>query len=215
VFNVIQVVLEVCAEYRNPVSIITKAPLVERDIDLLQELGRVASVRVFVSLHFWDEDKARAIEPFVATPRRRVRTIEALARAGIPVGVMAAPIIPGLNDGDLAAVLGAAREAGASRAGFVVLRLPGSVKDVFEERLRARLPLAADRVLHRIRETRGGKLYDPRFGKRQTGEGEYADAISTLFEAVARKLGFTDEGPMAGDAPTTFRRPTRGQLSLF
>jgi DNA repair photolyase len=186
--------LEVCAEAANPVGIITKAPLVERDIDVLQTLARVASVHVTVSIPFWDADKARAIEPYVATPQRRVRVVETLARAGLEVGVNVAPIIPGLNDQDIPQILSAARAAGATHAGRVLLRLPGSVKAVFEERLRAALPLSADRVLHRIRETRGGQLYDPRFGARGRGEGGYALAIEALFRATARRLGFQQHG---------------------
>jgi DNA repair photolyase len=208
--------LEVCAEYRNPVAIITKAPLIERDLDVLAELARVARVHVTVSVPFWDPDKARAIEPYVATPLRRIRTIEALARAGIPVGVNVAPIIPGLSDSDLAEVLTAARAAGATHAGYVLLRLPGSVKEVFEERLRQRLPLSADKVLHRIRETRDGKLYDPTWRKRQVGEGEYAQMIATLWKALTTRLGFVERWDGSYAPPSTFRRPGRpGQLALF
>lgn len=206
--------LEACVEYRNPAAIITKAPLVERDVDVLQELARVAHLGVSISVPFWDERKARAIEPFVTTPARRVRTIERLARAGLRVGVMVAPIIPGLNDEDVGEVLRAARDAGASWAGSVLLRLPGPVKEVFEERLRATLPLRADRVLRRIRETRGGKMYDARFGVRGKGEGAYADAIRSLFEQTAKMLGLETRSVADDDAPTTFRRP-RGQLPLF
>ena len=182
--------LEVCADVANPVAIITKAPLVERDIDLLQTLTRVASAHVTVSIPIWDVERARAIEPYVATPQRRLRVSETLARAGIEVGVNVAPIIPGLNDQDIPKILSAARDAGATHAGSVLLRLPGSVKAVFEERVRAALPLSADRVLHRIRETRGGQLYDSRFGARGRGEGTYALAIQTLFRTTARRLGF-------------------------
>lgn len=181
--------LEVCAETANPVGIITKAPLVERDLDVLQALARVASARVIVSIPFWDPEKARAIEPYVATPARRIRAIRALADAGISVGVNVAPIIPGLNDAEIPNVLAAARDAGATSAGWVLLRLPGPVAQVFEDRVRAAMPLAAERVLHRIRETRGGALYDPRFGVRGRGEGPYADTIRALFEATARRLG--------------------------
>src|SRR5882724_2795059 len=186
--------LEVCAEVAKPVAIITKAPLVERDVDVLKTLAQVASAHVTVSIPIWDVARARAIEPYVATPQRRLRIIETLARAGIEVGVNVAPIIPGLNDEDIPRILSAARDAGATHAGSVLLRLPGSVKAVFEERVRAALPLSADRVLHRIRETRGGQLYDPRFGARGRGEGAYALAIQTLFRTTARRLGFTHHG---------------------
>lgn len=214
--------LEVCAEYQNPVGIITKAPLVERDIDVLQELARRASVTVSISVPFFDEDNARKIEPWVSTPARRLRTVEALARADIPVGVMVAPIIPGLNDEDIPRVLEAAAGAGASHAGYVLLRLPGSVKAVFEERVRAAFPLRADKILHRLRETRSGELYDPRWGKRQTGEGRYADMIAKVFELAARQHGLWLRRAHDGShvETTTFRRPERPrssgpQLALF
>jgi DNA repair photolyase len=206
--------LEVCADYRNPASVISKAPLVERDIDVMQELAKVTRFSVMVSIPFWDEAKARAIEPFVTTPARRVRTIERLARAGVPVGVMVAPIIPGLNDEDMGEVLQAARDAGATSAGSVLLRLPGAVKDVFEARLRAALPLRAERVLRRVRETRGGKMYDPRFGVRGRGEGVYAEAVGQLFEQTAEKLGLRTRRFGEDVADTPFRRP-KGQLGLF
>jgi DNA repair photolyase len=183
--------LEVCVGFSNPVCIITKAPLVERDIDVLQALTARAEVSVTVSVPFWDAEKARAIEPYVATPQRRLRTIERLARAGIDVGVNVAPIIPGLSDEDMPRVLKAAADAGAKYAGMVLLRLPGSVKAVFEERLRAAYPARADRVLHRIRETRGGELYDPRFGVRGRGEGPYSAAIQALFRNTAQRLGLS------------------------
>ena len=181
--------LQVCAETANPVGIITKAPLIERDLDILQELARVASVQVMVSIPFWDPDKARAIEPYVATPARRLRTIRALADAGISVGVNVAPIIPGLGDEEMPRILAAARDAGATHAGYVLLRLPGPVAEVFEERVRAAMPLRVERILHRIRETRDGRLNDPRFGSRGRGEGPYAAMIRNLFLVTATKLG--------------------------
>jgi len=202
--------LEACLEYRNPAGIITKSPLVERDAPLLAELAQSARLHVSLSIPFWDESKARAIEPFVTTPARRVRAIERLARAGVPVGVMVAPIIPGLNDEDMPDVLRAARDAGATWAGTVLLRLPGPVKEVFSERLRAVLPLRADKVLRRIRETRGGKLNDARFGVRGTGEGAYAEVIRALFERTAKDLGFETHWMERDEPGTTF-----GQLSLF
>lgn len=181
--------LEVCAETANPAGVITKAPLIERDIDVLQSLAGRASASVTISIPFWDPDRARAIEPYVATPQRRMRTVSRLAQAGLDVGVNVAPVIPGLNDEEIPAILRAAADAGAKRAGFVLLRLPGSVKDVFEQRLRAALPLRAERVLHRIRETRGGQMYDGRFGVRGVGEGVLATSIHALFVASATKVG--------------------------
>ena len=206
--------LEVCTEYRNPAAIITKSPLVERDLDVLQDLARRAHLGVSISIPFWDETKARAIEPFVTTPARRMRALERLARAGLRVGVMVAPIVPGLNDEDIGDVLRAARDAGAHWAGSVLLRLPGPVKEVFEERLRVSLPLRADRVLRRIRETRGGRMYDSRFGIRGKGAGAYAMAIRALFEQTAKGLGLETRSVADDTAASTFTRP-RGQLALF
>ncbi len=203
--------LEVCAEYRNPVAIITKAPLIERDLDVLQSLARRSRVSVSVSIPFWNQEHARAIEPQVATPRRRIEVIRRLAEGGVPVGVSVAPIIPGLGDEDIGLILEAAKDAGASHAGYVLLRLPGSVKAVFSERLRLTLPERAERVLHRIRETRGGRLYDSRFGSRGRGEGLYADAIRGLFQATARRLGLLTSHQ---DQPTTFQRPEKANAQL-
>jgi DNA repair photolyase len=207
--------LEVCVERANPAAIITKSALVERDADVLAELGRVAASHVTVSIPFWDADRARAIEPYVPTPARRLRIVETLAKAGISVGVNVAPIIPGLNDQDIPKILAAAREAGARSAGHVMLRLPGPVKTVFEERLRAALPLTADRVLHRVRETRGGKLYDSRFGVRGRGEGTYADAIHALFESAAGRAGFK-LGAIPSDVQVDEQetRPSGGCMSI-
>ncbi|HET9683530.1 MAG TPA: radical SAM protein [Gemmatimonadaceae bacterium] len=206
--------LEVCAAYRNPVGIITKAPLIERDLDVLGELNRVARVSVSVSIPIWDRAHAHAIEPYVATPERRMRTIERLAAAGLRVGVNIAPVIPGLSDADIPKILEAAHAAGARRAGFVFLRLPGSVKQVFEERLRQALPLRADRVLNRVREARGGKLYDARFGKRGEGEGNYAQAARALFDGTVKRLGM-NEGFHDLEPADTFCRPGRRQLPLL
>lgn len=181
--------LEVCADLATPAAVITKAPLVERDIDVFLRLAAVAESHVTISIPFWDPAIARAIEPYVATPERRLRAVARLAAAGVSVGVNVAPIIPGLNDQDMPRILTAAREAGATSAGYVLLRLPGSVREVFVERLRKSLPLVADRVLHLIRETRGGELYDPRFKIRGRGEGPYAAAIAQLFQNTAARLG--------------------------
>jgi DNA repair photolyase len=212
--------LEVCLEYRNPVGVISKSALVERDADLLAALVREASAAVSVSLAFSDAAVARAIEPWAPSPERRLAVVERLARAGVPVGVMVAPIIPGLNDRQLPEVLRRAREAGATRASWALLRLPGAVATVFEERVRAAMPLAADKILHRIRETRGGtRLSDSRFHLRQRGVGGYAEFIRSLFETTASRLGLVSGWGESDDEPaaTSFRRPPgrRGrQLAL-
>jgi DNA repair photolyase len=208
--------LEVCLEYRNPVAIISKSALVERDVDLIAELAREAGAHLSVSLTWIDPELARTIEPWAASPARRLKVIETFAKAGVPVGVMCAPVIPGLNDDQLVRVLEAACEAGATSAGWALLRLPGAVKQVFEERLRAALPLAADKVLHRVRETRGGeKLYDPRFHIRGRGQGVYAETIAAMFETACKRLGFNDRNDERA-FESRFRRPAKGgQLSLF
>ena len=213
--------LEVCLEYKNPVSVISKSALVERDIDLFLALAREARFHIHVSLAFADDEMARKIEPWAASPSRRFKVIERLAKAGVPVGVMVAPVIPGVNDSQMVTVLERAAEAGATTAGWVLLRLPHAVKDVFEERIRVAMPLAADKVLHRIRSTRGGeKLYDSRFGTRGRGEGPYADTIATMFDTTILRLGLNRRGELDDDenaGPTTFCRPAprTAQLSLF
>jgi DNA repair photolyase len=210
--------LEVCADFRNPVGIITKSPLIERDLGLLRQLHDEARLSVAISIPFWSEERARALEPYVATPARRMRTVERLAKAGLDVAVMIAPVIPGLNDEELGDVLRAAADAGAKSAGMTLLRLPGSAEQVFTERLAAAMPLRVERVLARTREARGGNLGEKRPGKRHGGEGSYAEMIARLFDTTARRLGLRpDEGQARLDQPTTFRRPTDrgGQLRLF
>ncbi len=207
--------LAVCHRFRNPVGLITKAPLIERDIDLLAALARDAHCTVTISIPFADPVHARALEPSVPPPARRFETIRRLAEAGVPVGVNVAPLIPGLTDAQVGEILTRAREAGATWAGTVMLRLPGPVAEVFEQRLRATLPGRAERVLRRLAEVRGGSLNDPRFGSRMQGEGIYADAVLTLFRQTCRRLGLG----RPPDAPpvSPFRRPGRGgqQLSLL
>jgi len=207
--------LEVCLEYRNPVGIISKAPLIERDLDLLSRLARETHLTVTMSVPFWNREHARAMEPAVPPPARRIETIRRLAAEGINVGVNFAPIIPGLNDDQMVEVLERARDAGARYAGAIMVRLPGPVADVFERRLRTHLPLRADRVMRRIKEARSGRLNDPRFGARMTGEGPYATAIKTLFEQTRKRLSYSPH-PMV-PSPSPFRRPKNdnGQLCLF
>jgi len=207
--------LEICRDYKNPVFIITKSTLIERDIDLLRELP---DVHVRVSVPFMDPDVARAMEPYVPKPSRRIEVIARLAEAGISVGVNLAPLIPGLGDVDAPAILEAAHRAGARTYGLAMLRLPGPVEEVFETRLKMLLPLRAERVLHQIEACRGGARYDPRFGARMQGTGPRWAAIQTMVEQAARRLGY-DEHTEAGDEETAspFRRPGKNgdQLTLF
>jgi DNA repair photolyase len=192
--------LEVCREHRNPVAIITKSALVRRDAALLAELAACASASVHVSIPFADEAQARAIEPFASSVAMRLQAVRALADAGVPVGVLLAPVIPGLTDSQIPEILQRAREAGASSAGRVLLRLPAEVEDVFVARLREALPLRADKVLHAVQELRGGAgLYDSRFGARMRGTGPRWAAIDAVFLAQCRRLGLRVSGGMDGE----------------
>jgi DNA repair photolyase len=205
--------LEACLEYRNPVHVITKSALIERDLDLLQQLHEKAAVGVTISVTFWDAEVARALEPYASTPARRIETIRRLAGSGIPVSVNMAPLIPGLSDRDLIPILEAARAAGAVSAAAILLRLPGSAAEVFEQRLRSVLPLRAEKILRRVREMRGGKLDDSRFHARMSGQGSYANALLTMFESTVKRLGF---GEFPAAKACTFRRPGHErQLALF
>ncbi len=184
--------LEACHDFGNPVSIITKGYLIVRDVELLAELHRVAGAQVYVSIAFADDATAKLIEPQVPPPSRRFEVVRRLADAGVPVGVMVAPIIPGLNDSDIPAIILRAVKSGARSAGYTALRLPGSVSPVFMERLRSALPLRAERVEARIREMRGGRLNDSRFGDRMRGDGEYWKSIKQLFDSSLKKYGLAD-----------------------
>ncbi len=207
--------LEVCLEYQNPVGIITKSTLIERDLELLQRLHLRGLVTVTISIPFWNTDNARAMEPYVPKPARRIETIRMLAEAGIPVGVNVAPIIPGLNDEDAPAVLEAAYQAGARQYGTIMLRLPGPVREVFETRLRALLPLRADKIMHQIEACRGDRKSDARFGSRMRGQGERWEIIASMIRTSAQKIGYLPAPERSEKSP--FRRPPKlsPQLSLF
>ena len=208
--------LAVCLEYRNPVSLITKSALVERDVDLLAALAQEAVCQVTLSVPFFDAGNARLVEPFAPTPARRFKAMRRLSEAGVPVAVNVAPIIPGLNDEDIPAVLEAAAEAGSRRAGHILVRLPASVNEVFEERIRSAFPLRAEKILHRIEELRGGRRNDARFGGRMKGQGPYWEAVEALFQTTCRRLGLQAEGSLPGTEGSTFRRPREvQQLRLF
>ena len=181
--------LQVCREFRQPVDIITKGTLVERDVDLLADLARHGAATVFVSVPFADDGDSRAIEPFVASPQRRLRALRTLADAGVPTGVSVSPLIPGLNDHQVPAILEQARSAGARFAFHVLLRLPAEVAQVFEARLREAFPLRADKVLSLLTAMRGGRRNDPRFHDRMRGHGPRYELIEQLFRTTASRLG--------------------------
>jgi DNA repair photolyase len=204
--------LEVFAEFRNPVGLVTKSALVSRDRDILGELARYQAAHVFVSVTTLDPNLARVLEPRAATPAARLRTIRELTDAGIPVGVLVAPIIPGLNDHEAPMILEAVRDAGARSAGYVTLRLPYAVKDLFADWLGRHFPERKERVLGRLRGTRGGKLNDSTFGRRMRGEGEWADVFSRMFKVHVRRLGLTGEGMDLSAAHYTNGRPRQGTL---
>jgi len=200
--------LAVLAEFRNPVCIITKNFLVTRDLDLLQELARYQAVMVHLSINSLDSSLARKLEPRASSPNQRLAAIESLAKAGVPVGVLVAPVIPALNDHEMPAVLAAAKSAGAGWAGTEVLRLPLTVSPVFQQWLEQNFPEKKDKVLNRIRAIRGGKLNDARFGSRMRGEGIFADQISQMFKVARRKAGLQDEAPEL--STSSFRRLESG-----
>lgn len=207
--------LEVLAEFRNPVGIVTKSHLVTRDIDLLQALAAHQATVVYVSVTTLDAELTRRMEPRAASPARRLAAIEALARAGIPVGVMVAPVIPGLTDHEIPAILKAASDAGARSAGYVPLRLPFAVKDLFQDWLAAHYPDRKEKILNRVRGIRGGKLNDSTFGRRMRGQGVFAEQFAAIFNVAKRRVGLDEPFPKLSTA--AFRRPARAgdQMTLF
>ncbi len=206
--------LEVCLEFRNPISIITKSALVRRDRDLIASLVRDAEATVFFTIPFADHESARALEPQAPFPEARFGAMRALAEVGVPVGIGIAPIVPGLNEHQIPELLARARDAGATMAFHNMLRLPGSVLPYFQERLYASLPLRADRILSRIREARDGKLNESEFGNRMRGNGKYWEMISQSFKLHCRKLGYNSQESPRDAKRHTFHRPS-AQPMLF
>jgi DNA repair photolyase len=205
--------LEVCAEFRNPVGIITKAALILRDLDVLRRLNEVTTMRVYFSVPFADNDMARKVEPQAPSITRRLAALKTVSEAGIFTGVSIAPVIPGLNDDQMAEILGQARQAGAQEAFYSVVRLSGSVEPVFLERISAQYPDRIKRITNRLKDMRGGRLNSSVFFERHEGQGTYAAMLEQLFEASKRKAGF----PEISDTPrpSTFQRPKPQQVSLF
>lgn len=205
--------LEVFLKFRNPVAVITKNALVQRDIDILRELAKLNLIRVVISVTSLKKELQRIMEPRTSTPEKRLQTIETLASNEIPVGVNVAPIIPGLTDEEVPSILKAASERGASSAGRVVVRLPYAVKDMFTDWVRKNFPDRANKILNRLKELHGGKLYDSEWGKRMTGEGEWADTIGKIFRANCNKYNLNKESrPLSTDL---FRRIQKDQMELF
>lgn len=206
--------LEVLAAHRQPVGVITKNALVTRDLELLATLAQRGAARVAVSITTLDEDLRRRLEPRTSTSAERLRAVRSLTEAGVPVGVNVAPVIPGLNDHEIPAILAAAADAGAQGAAWTLLRLPGAVEGVFVAWLREHAPLRAERVLARLREARGGKLSDTRFGHRMRGKGVYAQQLTALFDVHRRRVGL--DRPAAPLDASHFRVPSRTrQGALF
>ena len=205
--------LEVLAEFRNPAVIVTKNHLVTRDVDVLTELARHHAAAVFVSVTTLDAELRKVMEPRTSPPAGRLSAIETLSKAGVPVGVLVAPVIPGLTDHEMPSIIQAAVKAGAQFAGHVVLRLPHAVAPLFEQWLERHFPDRKEKVLNRIRAIRGGQLNDARFESRMTGEGIFAEQIEALFKVACRKAGI--EGARPNLSIASFRRPAGRQLELF
>jgi DNA repair photolyase len=205
--------LEVLAEFQNPVAVVTKNNLVTRDIDLLSRLAANNATAVFISLTTLDTNLRKVMEPRTSPPQARLAAIRNLSSAGIPTGVLMAPVVPGLTDHEIPTVVAAAVEAGAKFAGYVTLRLPYSVSPLFEQWLRDHFPDKTDKVLNRIRAMRGGKLNQSNFGERMRGEGIFADQIEKLFKVARRKAGIEGNSPNLSTA--SFKRPGGKQLELI
>lgn len=205
--------LDVCAEYRNPVGVITKGILVLRDLDILKQLQQEAWVLVYFSIPFADDEVARRVEPHAPTSRKRFEAMARLSDAGISTGISISPIIPGLNDEDIPELLERGKQAGAGEAMATLVRLSGSVETVFLERMEQEFPERLPKIIHRIQEVRGGAMSNNAFFSRHHGTGPYWSMIEQLFEVARRKAGFArlDEATV----PCTFRRPRTEQITLF
>ena len=214
-FRLTRACLEVLLEARQACGIITKNALVTRDLDLLTALAVESLVNVRLSITTLDHELARTMEPRTASPSARLRAIRELRAAGVPVAVMAAPIIPGLNDEELPAILAAAKDAGAQSAGYLLVRLPLAVRPIFEDWLGRSYPEKADRVIGLIRETRDGRMSDATWGRRMRGQGSYAEGIAKTFSVFSKKLGL--DRPLTALDESKFTRPILpgGQLRLF
>ena len=214
-YKITRSILEVLSCFNHPVGIVTKSALIARDIDILMPMAEKNLARVSLSVTSLDPELARKMEPRASTPKSRLAAISDLSSVGIPTGVMFAPAIPGLNDHELEGVLEAARDAGATTAGYVMLRLPLEVKDLFQEWLASSMPERASRVMSLVRAMRGGLDYDPKWGERMTGNGPIAEALSDRFRLACKRLGLNKPQPPL-DANKFSPPPRAGdQLALF
>ena len=214
-YGIVRRILETLHEYRHPVAIVTKGTLIERDVDILGDMGRLGLARVGISVTTLDARTARKMEPRAPAPERRLKTIRRLADAGCPVRVMVAPVVPALTDHELEAILVQAAEAGAIAASWIMLRLPLEVSPLFQEWLAEHFPDRANRIMGRVRDLHNGRDYDPEWGRRLTGHGVFAEMVAHRFSISARRLGLaTKLPPLRTDL---FERPVRvgDQLSLF
>jgi DNA repair photolyase len=207
--------LAVAWEARQPISMVTKNALVQRDLDLLSNLAARRLVHVAVSITTLRQELSRVMEPRTSSPASRLATVRALSEAGVPTQVMIAPVIPGLNDHEIPAILEAARDHGASQAGYTLLRLPLTVRPVFERWLEAAVPLQADRVRQRIQSVRSGKMNDSQFGSRLRGTGPLAEQIAMTFRVFRARYGLSEPTPELDTTAFEHPRPTEGQLRLF
>jgi DNA repair photolyase len=209
-------ILEVLREFHHPVTIVTKGALIQRDIDILSDMAREKLAVVTVSVTTLDRDLARTMEPRAATPERRIETIAALSKAGVPTGVLSAPMIPALNDREMEAILERAREAGASVAGYTLLRLPLELKALFKEWLETHEPQKAAHVLSLVAQCHGGKIYDSAWSKRMVGGGPYAEMLAARFDRACRKLGYSPRSTHMLDTSRFCPPAQKGdQLALF
>src|SRR5437870_7618060 len=218
-FRITRQIVEILADCEHPFTMVTKSALVERDLDLLAPMAKKNLVKVFVSIASLDRTLARKLEPRAASPQRRMDVLRNLAQAGVPCGVMVAALIPGLNDKTLEEVLEGAAAAGAAEAAYVIMRLPNELKELFKEWLAAHYPERAGHVISIVRQMRGGRDNDPRFGSRMTGTGLFAELIEQRFDIACRRFGLNGHG--AGRKPPSldcsrFRPPcAAGQMPLF
>ena len=214
-YSLTRKILEVLQEFRHPATIVTKSAMVLRDLDLLQSMAAAGRIHVYLSVTTLDRSLAGTMEPRAATPEKRLDALAELTAAGVPCGVLAAPMIPALNDHELERILEAARDRGVTQAGYILLRLPHEVAPLFEEWLNTHYPAKAAHVLSVMRQMRGGALYRAEWGRRMRGSGPFADLLRTRFETACRRLGLNRERPTLDTA--AFRVPPQpgDQRDLF